>query len=81
MFTPKQLLIQCISLLCLEHRPGVATSPSTSIITEIVNTIPQPEGTVDIDSGRQIFTEVYKIVIWLCSLKDDAFPTDTEILQ
>lgn len=81
MFTPKQLLIQCISLLCLEHRPGVATSPSTSIIAEIVATIPQPESTIDIDHGRQIFTEVYKVVLWLCSLKPDDFPTDTEILQ
>ncbi|MNF25524.1 hypothetical protein D3C81_313180 [compost metagenome] len=81
MFTPKQLLIQCISLLCLEHRPGVATSPSTSIITEIVNSIPQPDVTVDIDSGRQIFTEVYKIVLWLCTQRVEEFPTDTEILQ
>ncbi|ARV77289.1 DnaB-like replicative helicase [Pseudomonas phage Noxifer] len=81
MFTPKQLLIQCISLLCLEHRPGVATSPSTNIITEIVNALPQPEATIDIDSGRQIFTEIYKIVIWLCSLHGPDFPTDTEILQ
>jgi hypothetical protein len=81
MFTPKQLLIQCISLLCLEHRPGVATSPSTSIITEIVNSIPQPEATIDIDSGRLIFTEIYKIVLWLCAQRAEEFPTDTEILQ
>jgi len=81
MFTPKQLLIQCISLLCLEHRPGVATSPSTNIITEIVNSIPQPESTIDIDSGRLIFTEIYKIVLWLCSQHGEEFPTDTEILQ
>jgi hypothetical protein len=59
----------------------VATSPSTNIITEIVNALPQPEATIDIDSGRQIFTEVYKIVVWLCSLRGDDFPTDTEILQ
>lgn len=81
MFTPKQLLIQCISLLCLEHRPGVATSPSTAIIKEIVDSMPQPEATVDIDHGRQIFTEVTKILIWLCSLQPEDFPTDTEILQ
>lgn len=81
MFTPKQLLIQCISLLCLEHRPGVATSASTSIIKEIVDSIPLPESTVDIDHGRQIFSELLKIVIWLCSLPEDDFPADVEVLQ
>lgn len=81
MFTPKQLIIQCISLLCLEHRPGVATSPSTEIIKEIIKGIPQPEATVDLDHGRQIFTETLKILMWLCSLPADKFPTESEILQ
>lgn len=81
MFTPKQLLIQCISLLCLEHRPGVATSPSTAIIKEIVDTIPQAESTVDVDHGRMILTDLIKILIWLCSLPEDNFPAEGEILQ
>jgi hypothetical protein len=81
MFSPKQLLINCITLLCLEHRPGVATSPSNELIAQIIESLPLPEGTVDFDHGRQTFLELRKSALWLNSRHEDGFPSEPELMQ
>lgn len=81
MFSPKQLLITCTSLLCLEHRDGVATSPSNELINNILETLPIPEASVDHDHSRQTFLELRNLVMWLNSRGDDNFPSETEVLQ
>lgn len=81
MFSPKQLLVNCATLLCLEHREGVATSPSNELVNNIITSMPIPEATVDHDHGRQTFLELRNIVLWLNSRTDDNFPSDTEVFQ
>jgi len=81
MFSPKQLLINCATLLCLEHREGVATSPSNELVATILSSLPIPETTIDHDHGRQTFLELRSGVLWLNSRVADAFPTESEILQ
>ena len=81
MFTPKQLLITCTTLLCLEHREGVATSPSTELVNNIIDSLPIPESTMDHDHGRQTFLELRSCVIWLNGRTDENFPSETEVLQ
>lgn len=81
MFTPKQLLITCTTLLCLEHRDGVATSPSNELVANIVESLPIPDGTIDHDHSRQTFLELRSAVIWLNGRSDDNFPSETEVLQ
>lgn len=79
--SPKQLLVQCATLLCLERREGVATSTSTELVNNILNGLPLPEGTLDLDHGRQTFLELRSTVIWLNNRNSDNFPTETEVLQ
>lgn len=81
MFTPKQLLINCATLLCLEHREGVATSPSKDLVNNVLNALPIPEGSIDHDHSRQTFLELRSAVMWLNSRSDDEFPSDQEALQ
>jgi len=81
MSSPKQLLVSCISLLCLEHRPGVATSPSTELIKAIVDSLPIGDGTIDVDHGRQTFLELRKFVNTLNNTPEDDFPSESEVLQ
>ncbi len=81
MFSPKQLLINCATLLCLEHREGVATSPSNELVSNILNSLPIPESTIDHDHGRQTFLELRSAVMWLNTRTEDNFPTDAEVLQ
>lgn len=81
MFSPKQLLINCITLLCLEHREGVATSPSTELVNNILQSLPIPESSVDHDHGRQTFLELRNLASWLASKAGGEFPTAAEILQ
>lgn len=81
MFSPKQLLINCITLLCLEHRPGVATSPSNELIAQILEGLPLPEGTIDHDHGRLTFLELRKTALWLNTRTADNFPSEPEMLQ
>lgn len=81
MFSPKQLLINCATLLCLEHREGVATSPSNELVANIVDSLPIPEGTIDHDHSRQTFLELRSSVIWLNGRTSDNFPSETEVLQ
>lgn len=81
MFTPKQLLVNCITLLCLEHREGVATSPSTELVGQVIEALPLPEGTVDHDHGRQTFLELRQFTQWLTKRTEDNFPSEPEVLQ
>lgn len=81
MFSPKQLLIGCTTLLCLEHRKGIATSPSTDLVNNILAGLPIPEGSVDTDHGRQTFLELRAAVSWLNSKGEGEFPTEAEVLQ
>lgn len=81
MFSPKQLLINCITLLSLEHREGVATSPSTELINNVLTTLPLPETSVDHDHGRQTFLELRQAVKYLNGRSDDDFPPESKILQ
>lgn len=81
MFSPKQLLVNCITLLCLEHREGVATSPSNELIGTILESLPVPEGTVDTDHGKQTYFELRKLLTWLNSRPATDFPTESELLQ
>jgi hypothetical protein len=81
MFSPKQLLVNCITLLCLEHREGVATSPSNELVGQILESIPLPETTIDHDHGRQTFLELRAFVTWLNKRTADNFPSEAEVLQ
>lgn len=81
MFTPKHLLVNCATLLCLEHRNGVSVSHSSELIGNVVEALPIPEGTIDHDHGRQTFLELRQLVIWLKSKAGADFPTDQEVLQ
>ncbi len=81
MFSPKHLLVNCITLLALEHRDGVNTSSSKELVNEVLATLPIPESTIDHDHGRQTFLELRQCVIWLNSRDSGNFPTDQEILQ
>lgn len=81
MFTPKHLLVNCATLLCLENRDGINTSSSNDIVGEVLEMLPIPETTVDHDHGRQTFLELRQIVIWLKGKSKEEFPTDQEVLQ
>lgn len=81
MFTPKQLLIKCITLLCLEHRDGVKTSPSNELISQVMQSLPIPEASVDHDHSRQTFLELRDAAVWLNSRTTDNFPSEMEVLQ
>lgn len=81
MRTPKQLLVNCATLLCLEQREGVNTSPSNDRIREVLDLIPIPESTLDHDHGRQTFLELRNLVIALNNKTKDTFPTEMEVLQ
>lgn len=81
MLSPKQLLINSVTLLCLEHREGVATSPSTELVGQVLESLPLPEGTIDHDHGRQTFLELRQFLTWLNQRNKDNFPTEVEVLQ
>lgn len=81
MFTPKHLLVNCATLLCLENREGVNTSSSNDLVNDILELLPIPESTVDHDHGRQTFLELRQTVLWLKSKSREEFPTDQEVLQ
>lgn len=81
MFSPKQLLINCATLLCLEHREGVATTPSNELVNNILASLPIPESTIDHDHGRQTFLELRSAVMWLNTRTAENFPSESEILQ
>lgn len=81
LFSPKQLLVHCITMACLEHREGVSTSPSTDLIEMVINSLPIPEATVDHDHGRQTFLELRGYVMWLNKRGKGEFPSEQEVLQ
>ena len=81
MSSPKLLLVQCITLLCLEHRPDSPASPSTELINNIVSSLEVKETTVDHDHGRQTFLELRKLTLDLNKKAKADFPSLTEVLQ
>lgn len=81
MRSPKQLLVNCATLLCLEQREGANTSPSNDLVREVLDLIPIPESTLDHDHGRQTFLELRNLVIQLNNKSPDEFPTEMEVLQ
>ncbi|AEH03557.1 DnaB-like replicative helicase [Pseudomonas phage PhiPA3] len=81
MSSPKQLLVQCVTLLCLEHREDSPAAPSTELISEIINTLEVRDTTVDHDHGRQTFLELRKLVGDLNSKAKHDFPSLAEVLQ
>lgn len=81
MASPKQLLVQCVTLLCLEHREDSPASPSTELIDRVVNTLDVKESTVEQDFGRQTFLELRNLVNELNQKTKDSFPGIQEVLQ
>lgn len=81
MASPKQLLVQCVTLLCLEHREDSPASPSTELIERVVSSLDVKETTVDHDQGRQTFLELRNLVNELNSKPKNAFPGLQEVLQ
>lgn len=81
MAAPKQLLVQCITLLCLEHRPDSPASPSSELVEKIIGTLEVKETTADHDQGRQTFLELRNLVVALNKKSDADFPSMPEVLQ
>lgn len=81
MASPKQLLVQCATLLCLEHRDDSPASPSTELIEKVVSSLDVKETTVDHDHGRQTFLELRNLVNELNQKPKNAFPGLQEVLQ
>lgn len=81
MASPKQLLVQCATLLCLEHRSDSPASPSTELIEKVVSSLEVKETTVDHDHGRQTFLELRNLVNELNQKPANAFPSMEEVLQ
>jgi hypothetical protein len=81
MSSPKQLLVSCITLLCLEHREDSPASASTELISEVLETIQVKETTIDSDHGRQTFLEMRRLVQDLNSKTPVEFPSTMEVLQ
>jgi len=81
MASPKQLLVQCVTLLCLEHREDSPASPSTELIEKVVTSLDVKETTADHDSGRQTFLELRNLVNELNQKPKNSFPGLQEVLQ
>lgn len=81
MFSPKQLLIRCATLLCLEHKEGVNTVPSKDLVGSILKILPKPEISVDHDHGRKVFIDLRNMVMWLNARSAEDFPGEQEVLQ
>lgn len=81
MLSPKQLLINCATLLCLEHREGVSVSPSNDLVANVLSNLPIPEASIDHDHGRQTFLELRSNVTWLNSRTPENFPSTAEVIQ
>lgn len=81
MLSPKSLLVTCATLLCLENREGITTSPSNELVKEVLGSLPIPETTIDTDHSRQTFLELRNVVNWLNIQPKTNWPTETEILQ
>lgn len=81
MSSPKQLLVQCVTLLCLEHREDSPASPSTEIINKVIESIDVKESTADHDHGRQTFIELRNLTVDLNKKAKHDFPSTSEVLQ
>lgn len=81
MSSHKQLLVSCITLLCLEHRDDSPASASTELISDVIDTIQVKETTIDSDHGRQTFLELRRLVVDLNCKTVSEFPSLMEVLQ
>lgn len=81
MSSHKQLLVSCITLLCLEHRDDSPASASTELISDVIETIQVKETSIDSDHGRQTFLELRKLVVELNCKTVNEFPSLMEVLQ
>uniref|UniRef100_A0AB39CD18 DNA helicase n=1 Tax=Pseudomonas phage RVTF4 TaxID=3236931 RepID=A0AB39CD18_9VIRU len=81
MSSHKQLLVSCITLLCLEHREDSPASASTELISDVLDTISVKETSIDTDHGRQILLELRRMVVELNCKTPNEFPSTMEVLQ
>lgn len=81
MSSHKQLLVSCITLLCLEHRDDSPASASTELISDVIETIQVKETSIDSDHGRQTFLELRRLVVELNCKTVSEFPSLMEVLQ
>ena len=81
MDSPKAILIKCLTLIVLERKDGVKTSPSNELVVEVLNTLPLPETTVDHDHSRQTFMDLRGVLLKLIRAVEDTFPKVPDILQ
>lgn len=81
MSNPKQLLVSCITLLCLENREDSPADPSTDLINEVIGSLQVRESTIDIDHGRQTTMDLKNLVIDLNKKNKFTFPSLPQVLQ
>lgn len=81
MSSPKQLLVSCITLLCLEQRPDSPASGSNELINDILSGLEHKETVVDFEHGKTTFNELKKYVAELNTKTKNSFPDIVEILQ
>lgn len=81
MSSHKQLLVSCITLLCLEHREDSPASASTELITNVMDTVQVKETSADSDHGRQTFLELRRLVVELNARVPNEFPSCSDVLQ
>lgn len=81
MSNPKQILVNCITLITLENRPDSPASRSTELIKDVIKSIPLKEATTDVDHGRQTFYELRELTVQLNAKTKEEYPSIQEILQ
>ena len=81
MSSPKQLLVSCITLLCLENREDSPVEPSNELVTEILDTLNDKGGTLDVDHGRQTFLDLRNLLVDLNKKQKAYFPATQQVLQ
>lgn len=81
MSSPKQLLVSCITLLCLEQRPDSPASGSNELIGDILKGLELKETTTDFEHGKQTFIELKRYTEELNIKTKNSFPDLVEILQ
>lgn len=81
MSSPKQMLVSCLTLICLERREDSPASPAIELINTVADSLELKENAVDHDSGRQTFLELKQLVQELNNRPENDFPSLTEVLQ
>lgn len=81
MSSAKQLLVSCVTLLCLEQRPDSPTSGSNELVSDILKGLDLKETAADFEHGKQTFVELRKYTEELNSKTKNSFPDIVEVLQ